>query len=373
LGAGADPNAKDKAGNTPLHYAAAETSYASVKVMVKVVKALKALLEKGADIHPANSKGFLPIDFALTVENAAMVKCLLQHHYSNLCDGEGRLPLHAFLTDATNGGNLVPPLRAVIRQNVLGTNDLLEIIEFLVNQNRELVSARDRCGYVPLHVACATSAPLEIVRYLVEYAPETLRVARATDESSPLHVALQYGATSVVIDLLLHNQDPDTTGLTNNAGETPLHVACRCGASFDAVKSVMDRSGDAVKSPTPQGDLPLFPACAAAEPSLDTILMMKGHPDVVKMLISLCQEKGGTGRELAESVKRQLEEVERENPRTKRPRRPQAHKNGIPPIPLLSSVSVAGSTVEMPVVPQVLPASGDVRCDGQPRQPIARF
>jgi ankyrin repeat protein len=284
LGAGADPSAKNTDGFTPLHvacfYNKSLYNHHDVEVRMEV---LTALLKRGADIHVATNRGELPIDFALRLMESAPVKCLLQHHYSSLCDGEGRIPLHAILRDATFDGNPVPPLRTALDEEVLDTNDLLEIIKFLVNQNPELVSARDEDGSVPLHVACATSAPLEIARYLVEYAPETLQVARTTDGSYPLHVALEHGASLVVIDLLLHSQDPDTTKLTNNAGETPLHVACRRRASFDGVQNVMNGSGDAVKSETSQGELPLFMACAAAEPSLNTIfILMKEYPDVVK-------------------------------------------------------------------------------------------
>jgi ankyrin repeat protein len=219
--------------------------------------------------------GSYPIHVALEHGASLAVVDLLVRNQNvdatGLTNNAGETPLHV----ACRSGDSYT--------TVLGMNDLLEIIEFLVNQNPELVSARDEDGSAPLHVACATSARLEIVRYLVECAPEALRVARATDGSYPIHVALEYGASLVVIDLLLHNQDPYTTGLTNNASETPLHVACRCGASFEIVQSVVNRSGDAVKSVTSEGDLPLFLACGAAEPSLDTILtLMKGYPDVVK-------------------------------------------------------------------------------------------
>jgi ankyrin repeat protein len=278
LGAGADPNAKDKDDETPLHEACKRFN----TPVEETVKVLNALLEKGADIHAANNEGQLPIHIALRRRKSAAVKCLLQHLYSTQFDREGRLPLHAFLTDYAFYGTPVPPLRTALDEKVLNRNDLLEIIELLVDQNPELVSARDRDGSVPLHVACATSAPLEFVRYLVEYAPAALQIDRTTDGSYPLHVALEHGASSVAIDLLLCNADPDTIGLTNTAGETPLHVACRRGASFEIVQSVMDRFGAAAKSASSQGDLPLFLACAATAPSLDTIFMlMKGFPDVV--------------------------------------------------------------------------------------------
>jgi hypothetical protein len=182
LSAGADPNAIDGDGNTPMHLAC---SYDGDPLEEERVTVLKALLEKGADIHAANDERELSIDFALRLMESSPVKCLLQHHYSSLCDGEGRLPLHAILRDATLDGNTTPPLRTALHQNVLVTNDLLEIIVFLVNQNPELVTALDEDGSVSLHVVCTTSAPLEIVRYLVEYAPGALRVARTTDGSYP--------------------------------------------------------------------------------------------------------------------------------------------------------------------------------------------
>jgi hypothetical protein len=58
----------------------------------------------------------------------------------------------------------------------------------------------------------------------------------------------------------------------NNAGETPLHVVCCCGALFDSIQSsLIDHSPVVVKSVrTSQGDLPLFLACETAKTFLDT-------------------------------------------------------------------------------------------------------
>jgi cytohesin len=97
LGAGADPNAKDEGGNTPLYVACKYMYNGPVEERMKV---LKALLEHGADIHAANDQGELPVHSALREQESAAVKCLLQQHYSTLFDREGRLPLHAILEDA---------------------------------------------------------------------------------------------------------------------------------------------------------------------------------------------------------------------------------------------------------------------------------
>jgi ankyrin repeat protein len=137
-------------------------------------------------------------------------KCLLQQLYATT----RRLLLHELLQDLTWIGNPnssdCPPLRAALDRNVLGTDDVVEILEYLVERNPELVSSRD--------------------------------------------------------------QD----------GSLPLHVACRRGASFAIVQSLVNLGKASVKSMTPQGDLPLFLACEMPKQSLDTIfLLMKLYPDLV--------------------------------------------------------------------------------------------
>jgi hypothetical protein len=107
--------------------------------------------------------------------------------------------------------NGVPPLRAILHRNVLGTDDVVEILEYLVGRNPELISSRNQAD-----------------------------------------------------------------------GSLPLHVACRRGASFPIIQSLVDLYKASVQSVTLQGDLPLFLACEIPEPSLDTIfLLMKLYPDLV--------------------------------------------------------------------------------------------
>jgi ankyrin repeat protein len=103
-----------------------------------------------------------------------------------------------------------PPLRYALDENVLDTDDVVEIIEHLVDQNAALLSSCDEDGSLP------------------------------------------------------------------------LHVACRRGASFTIVQSLVNHFKASVKRVTPQGDLPLFLACDIPEPSLGTIfILVKLYPDLV--------------------------------------------------------------------------------------------
>jgi ankyrin repeat protein len=182
---GANIEAKDDVGDTPLHIAAIQGSVAIVR----------ALLSGGANILAVNNDGELAIHQAVSRGRSEVSKCLLQHFYAT----SSRLPLHELLEDLTWIGNPntndAPPLRAALRWNVLRTDDVVEILEYLVGQNPALLSSRDR------------------------------------DRS------------------------------------LPLHVACRRGASFSIVQSLVNHYKASVKSRTPQGDLPLFLACEMPEPS----------------------------------------------------------------------------------------------------------
>jgi ankyrin repeat protein len=197
---GANIEAKHHYGDTPLHLASLTGHFPVVK----------ALLSGGANILSANNQGLLPIHLAVFQEEAEVAKYLLQHFYATT----RRLPLHELLEDIKWIGypNSVgaPPLRFALHRNVLGTDDVVEIIEYLVDQNPALLSSCD--------------------------------------------------------------QD----------GSLPLHLACRCGASFTIVQSLVNLYKASVKSVTPEGDLPLFLACDIPEPSLETIfLLMKLYPDLV--------------------------------------------------------------------------------------------
>jgi hypothetical protein len=197
---GADNDAKDNDGDTPLH----DASWSGHLPVVK------ALLAVGANILAANNARRLPFHCAVGRGYSAVSKYLLEQFYATT----RRLPLHELLEDLTwivhPYSRGAPPIREALHRNVLGTDDVVEIVEYLVGQNPELLSSRDQNGSLP------------------------------------------------------------------------LHVACRRGASFTIVQSLVNLYKASVKSVTPQGDLPLFLACEMPETSLDTIfILMKLYPDLV--------------------------------------------------------------------------------------------
>jgi ankyrin repeat protein len=123
LSRGANIEAKSMSVNTPLHIAAT----------MDHLPVVEALLSGGADILAANNQGHLPIHYAMSQGRSEVSKCLLQQLYATT----RRLPLHELLQDLTWIGDPnssdVPPLHAALDENVLGTDNVVEILEYLLD------------------------------------------------------------------------------------------------------------------------------------------------------------------------------------------------------------------------------------------------
>jgi ankyrin repeat protein len=196
---GADIEVKDNQGNTPLHKA-------SLNNHLPVVKALLAV---GANFLAANNFGELPIRLALQKGHSAVAKCLLQQIYSTT----RHLPLHELLEDVTWIGDpyssSAPPLRlALHRRNMLGTDDVVEIIEYLVDRDPALLRSRDLDGSLPLHVACRRGVSFNIVQSLIDLYEASVK-SLTPEGALPLFLACEIPEPSLDIIFLLMKLYPD--------------------------------------------------------------------------------------------------------------------------------------------------------------------
>ncbi len=89
-----------------------------------------------------------------------------------------------------------------------------------------------------------------------------------------LHLNVLGMSDIVAIREFLGSRNPALPSSRDQDGALPLHVACRRGASFTIVQSLVNLHEASVKSMTSQGDLPLFLACEMSETSLDTIFLL---------------------------------------------------------------------------------------------------
>jgi ankyrin repeat protein len=100
----------------------------------------------------------------------------------------------------------------------------LELIECLLEANKEAVNALDEMGYLPLHQACASGATIAVARKLVGAFPESVKLEDLNEKMLPLHHASKCGASKEVIMLLL-TEYPEATLIKDLFARTPMDYA----------------------------------------------------------------------------------------------------------------------------------------------------
>jgi ankyrin repeat protein len=195
----ANIEAKTNGGSTPLHLVSC----------IGHVAIVQALLSGGANILAVNNEGNPSIHAAVNRRRSAAAKCLLQHFYATT----RRLPLHELLEDLTWIGNPyssdAPPLHTALhRRNMLGTDDVVEILEYLVDRDPTLLRSRDPVGSLPLHVACHRGASFAIVQSLVNLYKASVKSV-TSEGDLPLFLACEMPQTYLDTIFLLMKLYPD--------------------------------------------------------------------------------------------------------------------------------------------------------------------
>jgi ankyrin repeat protein len=178
-----------------------------MEVKLLFLPVVKAFVISGANILAARKDGSLPIHFAVNGGNSEVSKYLLQQLSATI----RRLPLHTLLEDLTWIGepnSVAPPLRLAHHLNVLSTDDVVEIIDFLVGRNPTLLSSRDQHDSLPLHVACRRGASFPIVQFLVNCYKASVKSVTPQGDL-PIFLACEMPNTSMDTIFLLMKQYPD--------------------------------------------------------------------------------------------------------------------------------------------------------------------
>jgi len=164
---GANPNAKDSLGDTPL-LTAVMFDFDSANVV-------EMLLTNKADVDATNNKGDTPLHFAAMLGRYNPAKVLLDYKADvNAKDNEGNTPLHF----AANRGDR-------------------RVVDLLL-ENGANVNARDSAGHTPLYSA----VPLICTNELEELIKENRVVTNSPGSNSPL--ILHDNRTEVAKLLLKH-------------------------------------------------------------------------------------------------------------------------------------------------------------------------
>nr|WP_180486050.1 ankyrin repeat domain-containing protein [Treponema socranskii] len=232
---GADVNARNKDGVSPLLIAVQKRNFAHVKFYA----------ERGADINSADKAGDTPLTLALK-DGQAMLEMLVNRTNALSHDSNGNTPLHT----------------AVI------VNASIEQIRYLISLTDD-INARNSDGNNALYLAVERNNK-KIGELLLAKNADIFSTNNAND--SPLHLALKKGGDTQ--GWLITSR---TISATDGSGNTALHYA----VEWDLKKAALSliEKGANPEAKNANGETPLFSAAKTNDPAM-TALIVKGGSSI---------------------------------------------------------------------------------------------
>jgi len=224
LANGGDPNAKDRRGRTPLHYAAREGN----------LEAVRLLLEHKADPNAKDRRGRTPLHYAVKASDEVVAELVKAGADVNARDDRGRTPLHWAVAVGKNETALLyhgadpnvqdvygnTPLHyAVMRRDDYSVRLLLEYFADPRIRNVKCMSPIDVARKKHLY------ALVEIMEGAVERRQQAALAACPPGKRTQLHEAVARCSTDEVKKLLHPWVNRDAC---DEFGRTPLHYAVMC-------------------------------------------------------------------------------------------------------------------------------------------------
>ena len=232
VSAGADVNARNKDGVSPLLIAVQKRNFAHVKFYAV----------RGADINSADKAGDTPLSLALK-DGQAMLEMLVNRTNALSHDSNGNTPLHtAIIADAS-----------------------IEQIRYLVSLSGD-VNARNSDGNNALYLAVERNNK-PIGELLLAKNADIFSTNNTND--SPLHLALKKGGD--VQGWLITSR---TISATDGSGNTALHYAVEWGLK-NAALSLIEKGAKA-QAKNANGETPLFSAAKTNDPAMIALIVKGG-------------------------------------------------------------------------------------------------
>ena len=264
-------NVQNEKGNTPLHVAVIYCKW----VKMEVVKSL--ISEQHCDMNIQNKVGNTPLHLACYHRGHSVIKYLLEQRCkTNLVNRDSITPQ---MIPLNKHGDLLLHLACQWGE--------VEMVRYLVTQERCDVNVQNRNGDKPLHIAC-TLRTADIVKYLRDEIDDMN--VQNKEGNTPLHIACYHmHKTLSVIRYLLEQKcktnlknwrgrTPQTIAL-NEHGDKLLHVACQWG-NVEIVKYlVIEEQGD-VNVQNQNSNTPIHVACRWANLDIVVFLVSGQHCDM---------------------------------------------------------------------------------------------
>lgn len=299
LDKGADPNARNRLGQTPLFNAARSATKTNIA-------ALTLLLEKGADAKMVDKRGTNPLFWVNAPEAATLLIAKgadpsipslrdgtplhAKATYSDVVDallaggadpnrrnGQGDLPLHIALR--SQGASPLLIEKSDLRMpDSFGLTPLQTALRLGLRDQHDLILKRNPA--LDDATAAFDAAALDDVarlRQMIEAKPQ-LAVARLADGGTPLHIAARWMAKNAMTLLLSKGADPNARdGRQNTVLSTLLqnYQESRRQATLELATLLIEKGAE-INTADGSNNLPVFRALASNNKELLTFLLDKG-------------------------------------------------------------------------------------------------
>ena len=240
LAKGANMNAKDENGNTPLHKAIEKGDKEIIEL----------LIDKGAYVNVKNNEGDIPLHFAIRKKNVKLIEMLVAKG-ANIC--------------AENNDGESPLAQAII------SNDQEALDELLKSKKMYINDACFHSRFTALHLAASINNKVVIEKLLAKGA--NINTTNGDYGNTPLHVAVNSN-NQVAIEALLGGKDIDVN-IVNYRADASLHLAVRNG-NKDLIRLLLARKDINVNIGNDELYTPLHLAVKGDNKEAVELLLSKG-------------------------------------------------------------------------------------------------